>query len=242
MRLRLVLVRLRRHDGVDVGGRERLQLVGAGNFRGRHGRAPPWQADKVIGLGIEQEARGHAFGVQLDIGVRAPLQHGIGGRAAAVALDRQQAHLVRPRQARRQEAFIHGRRIERAFLMVALLLLRQAQQRAHFADARLPAVRQHAADVRVGGLRFVAVDGARIDAGREFLEVERTVGAHVDDAGHAAFDLVRALRLVHVDALQHGGGNVGQVDVAARGGEQFAAVEQGRDVAQAADHDGARLA
>ena len=112
------------------------------------------EADKVIGLGIEQEARGHAFRVQLDVGVRTPLQHGISGRAAAVALDRQQAHLIRPRQTRRQETFIHGRRIERAFLVITVLLLRQAQQRAHFADARLPAVRQHAADVRVRGLGF----------------------------------------------------------------------------------------
>ena len=242
MCLRLVLVRLRRHDGVDVGGRERLQLVGAGNFGGRHRRAPPWQADKVIGLGVEQEARSHAFRVQFDVGVRAPLQHGIGRRAAAVALDWQQAHLVRPRQTGRQEAFIHGRGTESAFLVITVLLLRQAQQRAHFADARFPAVSHHAADVRVGGLGFVAVDGARIHAGREVLEIERAVGAHVDDAGHAAFDLVRALRLIDVHALQHGGGNVGQVDVAARGGEQFAAVEQGRDIAQAADHDGARFA
>jgi hypothetical protein len=39
VRIRLALVRLRRHDGVDVGGGQGLQLVGAGNPGGRHGRA-----------------------------------------------------------------------------------------------------------------------------------------------------------------------------------------------------------
>jgi hypothetical protein len=94
----------------------------------------------------------------------------------------------------------------------------------------------------VGLVRLVLVLHAAVGAQREALEVERTIGAHVDHAGDAAFDQFRALGFVHVHALQHGGRDVGQLDIAAGGGEHFAAIEHGGDARQATDQDGIRFA
>ncbi|EEF23264.1 conserved hypothetical protein [Ricinus communis] len=148
------------------------------------------------------------------------------------------AHQVRTGQVGQQPALVDRLGVERALFRIMVAHIRDAEQRADFAEIGLPAVGDHAADVRIGTLGLRVVGGAAIDHGGEALEVERTVGAHVDHAGNAAFGQIGRLRFIHVHALQHGRRNVRQLDVAAGGGEQFAAVQQRGDARQAADQHG----
>ena len=71
--------------------------------------------------------------------------------------------------------------------------------------------------------------------GLEAVEIERPVQPHVDQAGDAALDVIGARGFLDIDARQQFGRYVLQRDEAAGGGENLAAVQQGRDVGQAAD-------
>nr|GEU28271.1 hypothetical protein [Tanacetum cinerariifolium] len=229
--------RLRGQDGVAVGRVDGLGLVGARDLGHRDlvGRRGPRQAHEEVGLVVVLVLGVQAFRVHFQVRIGLPLQRVVGGLAFALAVHVLQAHQVGARQIGGGRALIDREGLEHALLVEAVLHRRHAQQRAHLADAGMPAVRNHARQFRVGGLGLVLVLGAHLGAGRKALEVERTVGAHVDHAGHAALQQVRALRLVHVHALQHGGRNVGQLDVTADGAEYFAAVEQRGDAGQAAN-------
>ena len=74
------------------------------------------------------------------------------------------------------------------------------------------------------------------------LEIKGPSQPDVDQAGDAAFHLIRDIGFVDVDAGHQFRGDVLQRDAAGRARENLVAVERGRQVGQPANHDAVYLA
>nr|GEU28544.1 hypothetical protein [Tanacetum cinerariifolium] len=240
---RIVLRRLvRAQRQRRAGGRDGVDLPGAGEQRVLAAGVPAQAADHELAFHVVVDAGGPAFRVQLHRVRRPPLERPVAGVAGALAARVGVAQVERPGDGGVAGDGVRWRRVPRHFVVVAAQLVRQADQGANIAERRLPAVRHHGRHLRIARIRLVAVFHARGQVAREAGKVERPRRAHVDHAGGAALHHFRALRLVDVDAREHGGRDVGQVQVAVVGRVDFAAVEQRGETGQTANDHAARFA
>ena len=188
-----------------------------------------------------------AVGVDFELGRRLPLNGGVGRRAEPVAVSVEQRLCVGEADARGAGcvALVGGadhqrllaRRVEEVDADIG-----GVHQHADLANTRLPAVADEKVAVPAELARLFPADAVERARQLEAVEVERLAAADVDLAADAALDQVGGARLVDLERGDGARGEVLDLDEAALGGEDLAAVIGGRDVGQAAHGDARRLA
>ena len=91
-------------------------------------------------------------------------------------------------------------------------------------------------------LRYRTIRGLHAAGELRTVEIERTVQTDVDQSRETAFQVLRCGGFVDIEALQKFGRDIGKCYVTAGRGEDFAPVQRGRDIRQAADHNRVVLA
>ncbi len=202
-------------------------------LRREHVREDEVRLPAGLVLGVE------AVRVELELVGRAPLEGRVHLGPLVVA------ELIQAAGAGRQD---HARSAGRAVVARARVAVegdgpvevdvrvRHVEQGAHLSAGRLPAIRDQGAGRVADLLGVVSVDAPGIHGRRPSpREVERLVEPEIDDAGDAALDEIRRVRLVDVRSGECLGGQVLEREAPAHAREYLAPVEGREDVADSAD-------